>query len=201
MEFGEKVAQLRKQKNLTQEELADLLFVSRAAVSKWESCRGYPNIDSLKALAAFFAVSVDELLSGNESIPLAEEEKIQKESRFLDLFFGLMDCCTACLLFLPLFGQKADGAVHAVSLLTVTGASFFPAAIGYTVVIVMLLLGIAALALQNCRHPIWVKHKRMLSLTCNAAAELLLIGARQPYAAAFLFLFLIIKGFLLFKRH
>ena len=54
MEFNEKLQTLRKQKNLTQEELAEALFVSRTAVSKWESGRGYPGIDSLKAMAKFF---------------------------------------------------------------------------------------------------------------------------------------------------
>ena len=51
MEFNEKLQQLRKQKGLTQEQLAEALFVSRTAVSKWESGRGYPNIESLKAIA------------------------------------------------------------------------------------------------------------------------------------------------------
>lgn len=54
MEFNEKLQELRKKKGLTQEELAEALFVSRTAVSKWESGRGYPNIDSLKAVARFF---------------------------------------------------------------------------------------------------------------------------------------------------
>lgn len=53
MEFNEKLQELRKGKGLTQEELAQEIFVSRTAVSKWESGRGYPNIDSLKELAAF----------------------------------------------------------------------------------------------------------------------------------------------------
>ena len=53
MELNEKLLQLRKQKGLTQEALADALFVSRTAISKWESGRGYPNIDSLKAIAQF----------------------------------------------------------------------------------------------------------------------------------------------------
>ena len=64
MEFHEKLQQLRKQKNLTQEELAELLFVSRTAISKWESGRGLPNIDSLKAISKVFSISIDELLSG-----------------------------------------------------------------------------------------------------------------------------------------
>ena len=74
MEFHEKLQELRKQKGLTQEELAASLYVSRTAISKWESGRGYPNIDSLKALASFFSVTVDELLSGDEVLTVAEEE-------------------------------------------------------------------------------------------------------------------------------
>ena len=56
MEFNEKLQQLRKQKGITQEELAESLYVSRTAISKWESGRGYPNIESLKAIARFFGV-------------------------------------------------------------------------------------------------------------------------------------------------
>ena len=47
MEFNEKLQSLRKNKGLTQEELAEALYVSRTAISKWESGRGYPSIDSL----------------------------------------------------------------------------------------------------------------------------------------------------------
>ena len=66
MEFNEKLQQLRKEKGLTQEQLAEELFVSRTAISKWESGRGYPGIDSLKAISMLFSVSVDDLLSGEE---------------------------------------------------------------------------------------------------------------------------------------
>ena len=54
MEFHEKLQELRKGRGLTQEELAEILYVSRTAISKWESGKGYPSIDSLKGIAGFF---------------------------------------------------------------------------------------------------------------------------------------------------
>ncbi len=51
MEFNGKLQDLRKARSLTQEELAEAVFVSRTAVSKWESGRGYPSIGSLKELS------------------------------------------------------------------------------------------------------------------------------------------------------
>ena len=53
MEFNEKLQLLRKQNNMTQEQLAEKLYVSRTAVSKWESGKGYPNIESLKCISFF----------------------------------------------------------------------------------------------------------------------------------------------------
>ena len=55
MEFHEKLQELRKSRGLTQEELAEALFVSRTAISKWESGRGYPSIDSLKEISRYFS--------------------------------------------------------------------------------------------------------------------------------------------------
>ena len=58
MEFHEKLQELRKSRGLTQEELAEDLYVSRTAVSKWESGRGYPSIDSLKEISKYFSVKI-----------------------------------------------------------------------------------------------------------------------------------------------
>lgn len=120
MEFHEKLQNLRRQRGLTQEELAQALYVSRTAVSKWESGRGFPNIDSLKAIAAFFSVSVDELLSGDALLTMAEAEGRQRASRIRGLVLGLLDCGMSLLLFLPLFGQRSGETVQAVSLLFLT---------------------------------------------------------------------------------
>ena len=73
MDFNERLKELRKNKGLTQEELASKLYVSRTAVSKWESGKGYPSIDILKSLACFFEISIDELISNNEVLDLSKE--------------------------------------------------------------------------------------------------------------------------------
>ena len=71
MEFNEKLQELRKSRGLTQEELAEALFVSRTAISKWESGRGYPSIDSLKEISKYFSVTIDELMTGEKLISIA----------------------------------------------------------------------------------------------------------------------------------
>ena len=60
--LGERIATLRKSKGISQEELADVLFTSRQAISKWERGESDPDIDRLKDLAIYFNVSIDYLL-------------------------------------------------------------------------------------------------------------------------------------------
>ena len=199
MEFHEKLQELRKQKGLTQEELAQVLFVSRTAVSKWESGRGYPNIDSLKALAACFSVSVDQLLSGDQVLTIAEEEKKQTGRSYRDLIFGLLDLSVAMFLFLPFFGQTTGETVSAVSLLSLSGIASYLNAAYFAAVAVITVWGILTLALQNCHWAVWEKGKTNLSFLLSGLGGLLFIISSQPYAAACLFLFLLIKVFLVLK--
>ena len=200
MEFNEKMQELRKQKGLTQEELAERLYVSRTAVSKWESGRGYPNIESLKAIANFFSVSIDVLLSGDEVLTIAEEDQKEKETHFRDLVFGLLDCSAALLLFLPFFGQQMDDAIQGVSLLRLTEITPYLRTAYFVCVIGMALLGIMILALQGCRNRVWRENKYKGSLLLNGAVLLLFIISLQPYGAVYLFVFLAINTFLLMKR-
>ena len=101
MEFNEKLRELRKNRGLTQEELAQALFVSRTAISKWESGRGYPGIDSLKEISRFFSVTIDELICTQEIITAAEEEKQAYAGRTVCFLSNALDLLTAVLLFLP----------------------------------------------------------------------------------------------------
>ena len=200
MEFCEKLQELRKQKGLTQEDLAGDLYVSRTAISKWESGRGYPNIDSLKAIAAYFSVTIDELLSGDELLSVAEKNCQQKEAHLRDLAFGLLDCSIAMFLFLPLFGQPANGMIQEVSLVSLTEIAPYLRTAYFAVVIGIIGWGILTLALQNWHQTFWENYKNKVSLLLNAVGALLFIISLQPYAAAFLFIFLAIKVFMLVKK-
>ena len=200
MEFHEKLQELRKQKGLTQEQLADVLFVSRTAVSKWESGRGFPNLDSLKALSQYYAVSLDDLLSNEELLVLAESDRNEAGTGLCRLVFGLLDCCVGLLLFLPLFAHTVNGTVCEVSLFGLTALSPYMRLSYAAVVILTTVFGVITLALQNCRRPLWEKLHTSTSLILSIIGVLLCILGRQPYAAVFFFVFPVIKTLLLLKQ-
>lgn len=196
MELGQKLQELRKSRGLTQEQLAAALFVSRTAVSKWESGRGTPNIESLKAIAAYFSVSVDTLLSGEELLNLAGKETKTRVQAFKSVAFGLLDCSFVLLLLLA---QRGGNAVFAVTLPALTGilpaikTAYFVLALGAVVT------GVVTLALQNVKTGFWARGKYKISVLLNLALVACFMATLQPYAALFAFTFLVVKFFLLLK--
>ena len=198
--IGSKIKEARERAHLTQEELAEHLYVSRAAISKWESGRGYPNIDSLKEISRFFSVTIDDLLSGSEILTIAEEDQKQKNSLLLDLVFGLLDLSVSMFLFLPLFGQREHDTVYEVSLLALSNIAPYLMGAYITIIAGMILWGILTLALQNCNGKFWVNYKRRISFLLGGLGTLLFIVSMQPYAAALLFIFLCIKILVFAKK-
>ena len=194
MEFHEKLQELRKRKGLTQEELAQSLYVSRTAVSKWESGRGYPNIGSLKDIAAFFAVTVDQLLSTDEVLNVAEEDRRRKETHDRALVYGLLDLSMALLFFLPFFAARTE-AVSA-SLWALEGVQWYLRAAYFAVVLGTSAVGGLMLAAPH----VWTSLTCRASLVLGTVAVLLFTVSTQPYAAVFAFVLLIIKALLLCKR-
>ena len=65
--FGEKLKKVRKQRHLTQRDVAEHLHVTRAAVSRWENGDRYPDLMAAKSLADYLKVSLDELLQSGDS--------------------------------------------------------------------------------------------------------------------------------------
>jgi transcriptional regulator with XRE-family HTH domain len=64
--FGDRLKELRNSKHLTQEQLAEILKVNRAALANWETNRAYPDVNIIKELAIFFDVTIDFLLGKDE---------------------------------------------------------------------------------------------------------------------------------------
>ena len=200
MEFNEKLLELRKQKGLTQEQLASALYVSRTAISKWESGRGYPNIDSLRAIAKFFGITIDELLSADEVIDIASEQNKATRTRFRDIIFGLLDICFALLLFLPLFATREGDAVVSASLLTLGGLEPYLKIALFVLVFAPIVMGVLILALQGCVADTWAKSRYWISLSLSLAALLLFVLSLQPYAAVFALAMAVIKVLVLINR-
>lgn len=153
----------------------------------------------MKAISKFFSVSLDELLSSDAILTIAEEENKQKELHSRNLVFGLLDCSVALFLFLPFFGQKVDGVIQGVSLLSLTGIEPYVKIPYLIVVFAMMIWGILILALQNSKSTLWVHCKDKVSLGLSTVGTILFVISLEPYAAMFTFVFLLIKALMLIK--
>ena len=131
---------------------------------------------------------------------IAEENQRQTEKHLRDLAFGLLDLCMSLLLFLPLFATNIDGVIREASLLSLGDISLYLRIAYFAVVIASCITGILTLALQSCSAALWTKVKGKISLVLGVIAVLLFIVSKQPYAAAFAFSLLVIKGIMLIKR-
>ena len=198
MEFNEKLQELRKSRSLTQEELAEALFVSRTAISKWESGRGYPSLDSLKQISRYFSVSIDELICPEEIISAAEEEKKASVDRIFTLTCGTLDILLALLLFLPVFGNGTDKPTS-VSLFTLTGISPWIKTVFATVITLTVLNGICCVIISHLDHPVWDRHRLATGMVLSIVSSAIFVLTRQPYAGITSLAVLVVKGWLIGK--
>ena len=103
MELGKRLKEYRVKSNMTQDELADKLYVSRQTISSWENDKSYPDIHSLLMMSNLFGVSLDVLIKGDIEImkEKVEETKIKDFQRDSNIFAVLLILCIASAL--PLF--------------------------------------------------------------------------------------------------
>lgn len=200
MEFHEKLQELRKSRGLTQEELAEALFVSRTAISKWESGRGYPSIDSLKEISSYFSVSIDDLLSGEQLISIAEKENKSNLNSVCDLLLGFVDLFSLMLIFLPLYPKPVKGYIYSVNLLGYVDSNTFIIRIYWALFISLTITGIVKLLMAYFKFEKGKKAVTFISVGLSIIAVLFLAMAREPYAITVTFLLLLIKGTLLYKQ-
>ena len=113
MTFGQKLKKLRNDNGLTQEQLAEKIFVTRTAISKWETDNGYPSIDSLKAISKLFHISIDDLISDAdiENKKLLDEKNSRKMYYVAMAFWGVsvLSSLLAYFLKIPYFNIGGIG--------------------------------------------------------------------------------------------
>ena len=198
MEFNEKLQELRKSRSLTQEELAEALFVSRTAISKWESGRGYPSIDSLREISRYFSVTIDDRICSEEMISVAENEKKEFADKSLSLICNAMDILLAILLFIPAFGNGPESS-ETVSLFGLTGITPWVKNVFIVMIATAILNGICGVIIANYNKPVWNKHRLITGVILSILTVIVLIATKQPYAGIVCFAFLVIKGLLIIK--
>lgn len=116
---GSFIAELRKEQGLTQKQLAEKLFVSDKAVSRWEAAHGMPGIDNLEALSAVLGVGVAELLRGERiNAPLPSDEAEELASGGLSLVRGLLKRRTANSILIGFLASLVVLALAVVHLLS-----------------------------------------------------------------------------------
>ena len=199
MEFGEKLQELRKNRKMTQEELAEALFVSRTAISKWESGRGYPSIDSLKEISRYFNVTIDEMICADEMISVAENEKREFIDRYISLICSVLDIFYALLLFIPMFGN-GNGSSGTVSMIGLIGINPVIKTVFIAITGVIILNGIAGVIIANFNKEVWNRHRIVTGIVLSILAVIIFMATRQPYAGIVCFSFLVIKGLLVIRR-
>lgn len=132
VEFGEKLKQLREEKGMTQQTLAEKLYVTRQAVSRWECGARYPDLLTAKKIAQILEVSIDELLSGEELKQNIEKEPIlaQPAANILQTILYtsaagayLLMCIFSAASFMPVNmpANTPAGKVSLLDIVTVSG--------------------------------------------------------------------------------
>ena len=200
MEFNEKLQKLRKDRGLTQEELAEALFVSRTAISKWESGRGYPSIDSLKEISKFFSVTIDELLSTERLLSIAERENKSNIQKMCNLLLGIVDLFSFVLIVLPLYPNPVNGYIYAVNLFNYTETTSFNKLIYWIMFLSLIVVGDVKIVLTQYKIEKGQNIVTGCSMILSILTVLFLAMAKEAYAITLVFILLIIKGMLLFKH-
>ena len=201
MEFHEKLQELRKSRGLTQEEIAEALFVSRTAISKWESGRGYPNIESLKGISKYFSVTIDDLLSSEKLLTIAEKENKSNLQNMCNLLFGVVDVFSFILIVLPLYPNLVDDYIYSVNLFAYTQTTVFNRVLYWILFAALIAFGVIKIFLTQFKVEKGQKAVTGISMGLSILSVLFLGMAREAYAITVVFLLLIIKGMLLFKEN
>lgn len=124
-DLAARLLQLRRQKGISQEELAEAAGVSRQAVSKWESAQSQPETEKLLAISAYFDVSLDWLLKGEEPPAVAKATERKPDGRLALSIASVMIWCGLLIGWTMWYSwQNSFGAVVSLIIMIVALAAF-----------------------------------------------------------------------------
>jgi len=115
---GEKIYNLRKKKNLSQEDLASILNVSRQTISKWETGESTPDFNKIVPLCDYFGITTDELLKDNPSVYEQEIGKLTKKNTALMISFCIAILAFMIIMVVVLDEIKASDAIIVTVIMT-----------------------------------------------------------------------------------
>ena len=197
MELSEKIQKLRKEQGLTQEQFAEQLFVSRTAVSKWETGRGIPSMESLKQIANLFHITLDQLLSTEEIVVIAESENNENINRFASYIDGIINIAALLGLLLPLYKVEENALFHSVPLYQLGG---WQGIVCWIAPVIMVICGIVQMVLAGDESTKMNTATSIVGTTAHISAIILLILCGHPYPAVLFFFLFAMKGTLLLKK-
>lgn len=192
MEFGDKLKAIREENHWTQEDLAEKLYVSRVTISKWETGRGLPNLDSLLRLSDISGISINDLISTEKAIECGRNEVKEGKDKAKLRFLFLLDVLTFLLLVLPIFRSVQDGAIGSVSLFVLSTMALWQKTVIVLIISIEVLIGLVSIFRE--------KSYWKLSLAASLFLIVVLVLALQPYPSLFALILLSSKIFIQMLR-
>lgn len=119
MKIGDKLKEARLKNNMTQEEVAEKIFVSRQSISNWENNKTYPDIGNVIALSDLYEISLDELLKGSDSFMkhLEESTDLVKSNKKL---IGIIILALLTMIIIALFTEFMPERLNMVAIFTLS---------------------------------------------------------------------------------
>mgnify|MGYP001003856169 CR=1 FL=1 len=119
MLIGDKLKEARLKKNMTQEEVAEKIFVSRQSISNWENNKTYPDIGNVIALSDLYGISLDELLKGSDNFMkhLEESTDLVKSNKKL---IGIIILALITMIIIALFTEFMPERLNMVAIFTLS---------------------------------------------------------------------------------
>lgn len=129
MKLGERLLELRKEKHLSQEEVADRLNVTRQTVSKWETDQSVPDFDKIVPICELFGITTNELLTGEKpkiDISMEDTKELYRKKKALGLCLGILGYfISIAILVLFIAGLNIDPIISVSIFLSLCGVSTF----------------------------------------------------------------------------